>query len=208
MGTFAVVRPRDDQRAKQAAGWCDQLINRLRGNRHGLSGDVDDTTPPTTTNILAVMTSTVDLVCYFGHGDENSWLTSQAATVNATNVRAASGKAVVSVACKTGRNLGPDAVTAGVVAWLGFTVKVPIIAPHRNIDPIGDAIVNGLACLGTAGTMQQARDEIAAACANVVADYDTGRYRNHPAASIGYFAAMALGDHVVLHGMASCQPLP
>lgn len=65
---------------------------------------------------------------------------------------------------------------------------VPIIAPHKNIDPIGDAIVEGLLVLGAHGAMQQARDVIANNLHRLVRDYDSGKFRLHPAARFGYFA--------------------
>jgi hypothetical protein len=74
---------------------------------------------------------------------------------------------------------------------------------------MGEAIVNGLAQLASHGTMQMARDEIASLLNQVVTDYDSGgRYSTHPGASFGYFAAMALRDHVVLQGSHNLQPLP
>lgn len=171
-------------------------------------GDVDSGTPADATEITKVLGGSADLICYFGHGDEDHWLTSGAPTIDAGNVSAAAGKAILSIACRAGRNLGPDAITAGVISWLGFTIAVPVIAPHKTHDPIGEAIVRALAGLGGKGTMQQARDDMAAEFDQLVDDYDTGKFSTHPAAPLGYFAAMCLRDHVVLHGKTSCQPLP
>lgn len=209
MGSFAVVRPRDDADAQQASDWCDDLVTKLTGDGHSKIADVDDRMPPNTANIVAALgLLAVDLVCYFGHGDEHSWLTNQSSTVDASNVKAAQGKAVVSVACKTACNLGPAAITSGVVSWLGFTIKVVVMRPHKTVDPVGDAIVGGLSCLGGQGTMQQARDEIATNCGQLIDEFDTGRFSNFPEARLGYYAAMALRDHVVVHGTPSHQPLP
>jgi len=213
MGDYAIIRPKDDKSSQQASDWADDLIRKLNAAGHVKIGDVDDWSPANTKNILALLSGSADLVCYFGHGKENRWLTSNSATLDTGNVtgakgQPANGRAIVSIACKTSCQLGPAAITAGVQAWLGFTIKVKVIAPHNFIDPIGDAIVNGLAVLGNQGTVQQARDELAANLGQLVIDYDTGQYAQHPEAEIGYFAAMSMRDHVVVNGTANIQPLP
>lgn len=208
MGWFGLVRPQDDRAARQSSDWADSLEKRLTALGHAKSIDVDDWTPADTSSILNALGSSAALLCYFGHGDESSWLTNGLVTIDASHMSAARSKAIVSIACKTACLLGPSAITAGVESWLGFTVKVAVISPHKGIDPIGDAIVEGLAVLGAKATMQQSRDEIAAQLDQVVTDYDTGKYSTHPAAPIGYFAAMCLRDHVVVHGNVSFQPLP
>jgi hypothetical protein len=209
MGDFVLIRPRDDAASQQASDWANDLINILNSKGHSVVVDVDDTTPPDATNIVTAVGKTADVVFYFGHGDETSWLTKGGSTLSASNASGIVAGAVVSVACKTGCSFGPSAITAGVRSWLGFTIKVPVIAPHKTKDPIGEAIVNGIAQLATQGTMQMACDEIVALLDQVVTDYDSGgKYSSHPGASFGYFAAMALRDHVVVHGSHSLKPLP
>jgi len=205
--SFSIIRPQDDGNSQQCSDWADNLIPNLTAQGHTKTVDVDQLTPANTSNIVAALKSSSDLICYFGHGDEDSWLTNSAITVDKSNVSAAAGKAVVSVACKTGKGLGPDAITAGVEAWLGFTCKVAVITPHKGVDPIGDAIVDGLSVLATAKTMQEAHDEIRSQMDQLVTEYDTGKYALHPAANIGYFAALALRDHVVVHGNSGFVPL-
>ena len=207
MSFFSLIRPRDDGTANQASDWGDRLACDFRAYGHSLVSDVDDTTPPDTANILAVLSSMATLVCYFGHGDEDSLLTGGSPTVDISSIRVATGIAIVSVACKTGNNLGPAAITAGADAWLGFTVKVPVIAPHRSIDTIGDAIVEGIKGIAGGDTMQQVKDSLRQCFDQLMNDYDTGSYCSHPAASLGYYCAMALRDHLVLHGNPSCIPL-
>ncbi|WP_447600333.1 C25 family cysteine peptidase [Nitrospira sp. Nam80] len=200
MSKFIVIRPKDDAIAQQASVWCDDLVQKFSKNRHTKVNDVDDGAPPDTGNIVLALQAGADLICYFGHGDENSWLTNFKATIDNTNIRNANQKAVVSVACKTACVLGPTAITAGIVSWLGFTIKVPVMTPHKNRDPIGEAIVDGLALLGNHLTMQEARDRIADNCDKLIVEFDTGTLRNHPGNLIGYYAAMSVRDHVVVHG--------
>jgi len=208
MGTFTLIRPADDADAQQASDWADALSASLTADGHTKGTDVDSGTPADTVNVENAYKAKANLICYFGHGDEDNWLTSSSPTLAGNALPACGAKAVVSVACKTGCKLGPAAVTAGVESWLGFTIKVAIIKPYRNVDPIGDAIVDGLEGLGKGDRMQDARDDIEANFGALVNHYDTGKYSGHPAAQFGYYAALALRDHVVLHGRASSKPLP
>ena len=207
MAPFGIIRPQDDRTSQQCSDWADNLIANLKVSGHKKAIDVSSCTPANTSNIIIALKYPCDLICYFGHGDEGNWLSRSLTTVDNSNVFAAAGKALVSVACKTARQLGPDAITAGVEAWLGFTCKVAVITPHKGVDPVGDAIVDGLTVLGAAKTMQEARDEISSNMNQLVIEYDTGKYAMHPAANIGYFAALALRDNVVVHGNSGFVPL-
>jgi hypothetical protein len=207
MSSFALIRPKDDARAQQASNWAGSVSAAFAKSGHTKLADVDDLSPANQANIIAALGSAVSLICYFGHGDEHSWLAGGAVMVQAADFSIAGAKAVVSAACKTGCNLGPDAVTSGVEAWLGFTLNVAVIAPHKGVDPIGDAIVAGLSVLGAGRTMQQSRDELYSELDKVVAGYDTGAFSAHPGATLKYYAALAMRDHLVLHGTSGFTPL-
>lgn len=207
MGNFAVIRPCDDGAARQASQWCDALINGLKIGGHCAVADVSDQTPASQANVCSALSGSYDVIFYFGHGDETAWLTQGAATVDATTISGANGKAIVSVACKTARRLGPDAITAGVASWLGFNIKVGYVV-HRGQDPFGDAIVQALEGLGAGNTLQQARDTLASNLQQVVQDFDTsGRFNSWPTAPLAYFVAVAMRDHVVVLGNNSLRPL-
>lgn len=208
MGVFSVIRPRDDAEARQSSDWCDALILELMRHGHRKGSDVDDRTPADVQHVLSALSRPADLVCYFGHGDGVSWRTSQTATLDTSSAHHTQGKAVVSIACRTACGLGPAAVTGGASSWLGFTIDVVVMAPHKTVDPFGDALVGALAGLGRGGTMQQARDEIAANLDGLADDFATGWLSSHPAASLGYFGSIAMRDHVVVHGQQQHVPLP
>lgn len=207
MPSFALIRPRDNAGARQASDWGDSVADAFLTSGHSKSIDIDDTSPADKAHIIPALGSKVGLICYFGHGSEHSWLTGGVGTVTAGDFTSAASKAVASIACKTGCNLGPDAVTAGVEAWLGFTISVAVIVPHKGVDPIGDAIVAGLSVLGAGQTMRQSRDELYSQLDQVRQDYDTGRFSSYPVAVLGYFAALAMRDHLVLHGTTGFSPL-
>jgi Peptidase family C25 len=208
MGAFLVIRPGDDAAARQAAEWCSELADRLVAAGHELIGDVDELTPAHSPEILTALQTDAELVCYFGHGASDSWRTDDLATIDSANVGVAAGKVVISVACLTGRGLGPDAITAGVRSWLGFTIKIPVIAPHVSVDPIGEAFANGLAGLAGFATIGDVRDALIAAFAQLADDYDEGgRFAGHPAQAIGYYGALALQDHITVDGSRSQVPL-
>jgi hypothetical protein len=206
MASYALIRPEDDADARQASTWADSLGKKLSSISHNKTADVDAGSPPDQAQIVAALGAVCSLICYFGHGDKDSWLTGRT-RVKGGDFVPAKGKAVISIACKTGCNLAPDALTAGVRTFLAFSSKVAVIAIYNGADPIGDAIVDGLSVLSSGSTMQQSRDEIYSKLDGVVNDYDTGQFRSHPAANFGYFAAMAMRDHIVVHGDTAFQPL-
>lgn len=211
MSSFSIIRPSDDPTTIQSSNWGKRLTSILSSS-HTLLNDVDSTTPANRTNVEAAYKSSADLLCYFGHGEDNRWETKGVHTLESTSLPKTCPAAVVSIACKTGCTLGPAAITSGVSAWLGFTVKVGVIAPyasaHGSIDTIGDAIVNGLKVLDTGASMQDVRNEVEAELDKLVVAYDTGgTYSHHPDAAIGYFVAGYMRDHVVLHGKTGHSPL-
>jgi hypothetical protein len=210
MGSFVLIRPQDDAESRQASDWGKMISEYwTKVTVHTKSQDINQYSPADAKTISAAIGSSADLVLYFGHGDDTSWLTSGSATIDASNVHPASGKAVVSVACKTGCNLGPDAITVGVRSWLGFTIMVAVVAMHKTRDPFGDAMYKGIQCLGSGGSMQNARDAIVSELDQLRKDFDKGGSLNtHPAWQLGMFAAIALRDHTVLHGDAAYCPLP
>ena len=206
MADYSFIRPENDGDARQASSWADALEKKF-GGVHSKVADIDAGAIPNKVNVLAALGSSCSAIFYFGHGDEHSWLTGKA-ILQASDLTNSKSKAVVSIACKTGCKLAPDALTvAGVRSFLAFTSRVAVIAVYNSLDPIGDAIVDGLYVLGSRGTMQQARDGICANLDSVMSDYDIGQYSSHPAANFGYFAAMAMRDHVVLHGPTGFRPL-
>jgi hypothetical protein len=212
MGDFAVIRPKDDPASQQSSQWCDDLVGQLIQAGHNLVADVDDYTPPSSLQIDAALKGSYDIVFYFGHGNEDAWLTNAQVTIDASNISSASGKTVVSIACKTGQKLGPNAITAGVNSWLGFTIKVPVLAAHKNQDPLGDAIAAVLAGQAHSHSaqprsMQRIRDDLVAEFKNLAKAYDTGNLKLRPEATVAYFALLALSDHVVVHGNSNHVPL-
>jgi hypothetical protein len=208
VGAFAVVRPQDDATARQVSDWCDALVAELVARGHVLVDEVDEATPAEAAEIERALRAGAELVLYFGHGSRDAWRTNGRPTIYSGNVGAAAGKAVVSIACLTGRELGPDAVAAGLVAWLGFTIAFPVLAPHKNADPFGATIVSACAGLASGATMGGLRDAIVAACAQLAVDFDHGgRFFGHPGQPVGYYGALALQSHVSIAGDAAHRPL-
>jgi hypothetical protein len=194
--------------ARQASDWCDRLVSTLIAAGHANVADIDDLSPANTATISAALRQTTDLVCYFGHGDDTSWLVHGVRTIDGASIVVRSGVAVVSVACNTGRRFGPDAVVAGVVSWLGFTIKIPVVSTYKTRDPFGDAIIEGLNVLASGYSMQRARDALYDALDDLAIDFDTGGpLSGHTAAWLGHFGAMCLRDHLVIHGSSSHAPL-
>lgn len=207
MGSYSLIRPEDDGASQQASTWATDLDTKLVSRSHARVENIDQHSPADRATIEAAISKAADLVCYFGHGTETAWTTSNTATLDNHNVARLLDKVVVSVACKTGRNLGPDAVLSGVSAWIGFNISVATIRTHKGIDPIGDAIVDGVLKFDGGGTVRSVVDAIAANLDQVAIDHDTGKHSGHPNAKIVYFAALALRHHVVALGKTSATPL-
>ena len=99
-------------------------------------------------------------------------------------------------------------LTAGIICWLGFTIKCAVPSPHKNQDPFGDAVYAGLSRLAIGGTMQDAYDDLKAELDQLVNKFDLGgSLNNFPGADMLYFAAAAMRDNVSLAGNSTCQPL-
>ena len=208
MSDVITIRPKDDAAARQASTWCDEFTAAMTAGGHTIVEDVDDLSPADTKTIIAAFRRTADLICYFGHGEDDAWSTHGAVTVDGASILAARGKCVISIACNTGRAMGPNAVTGGVASWLGFTIQVPVVSPYKTRDGFGEAIVEGLKTLVSGGTMQQARDDVSDALDALSRDFDTGgSLSGHAHAWLGHFGAIALHDHVTVNGTASVSPL-
>jgi Peptidase family C25 len=209
MSTFVVIRPQDDAVARQASDWCDKLVNVLtQQGGHIKMGDVNSACPASQATIVSAMQKNSQLVFYFGHGTTDAWTVTNTNVIDPSSISCASRNAVVSIACKTGQQMGSDAITAGAIFWLGFTIKVPVIRPYKNIDPIGEAIYGALAGFGSSKSAQEVHRDLIQKLDRVATEYDTGgKFSKHPEATMGYFFAMVLRDHIVVHGNPSYVPM-
>ena len=208
MSAYAVICPRDDAPAKQASSWCDDLRQVLdHKGGHKIVACVDDRSPADSATIANALASPCSLLLYFGHGTDGEWLTLSAATIDRSTIGAAAGKAVVSIACNTSRALGPDAITAGVRSWLGFTFPVPVLSSVNRRDVLGEAVAAGLSCLAFNASMQQARDELVRELSQMVHELQYGVLSQHPGAEVGMFLVECLRQHVALNGDAKHVPL-
>ena len=209
MGAFITICPQDDAGARQAATWCHELQAELEAKGHWFANWVDERTPADRAGIESALRERANLVVYVGHGASDAWLTHDQPTVDRSNVRAAAEKAVVCIACLTSRELAPEAITAGVTVWLGFAIKVPVIDPHKNVDPIGEAIVRGLTWLGSGASVGEAGEVLVATLGEIAEECDDmgGRFQGHPGRWATYYGALALQGHLVVHGDAGHRPL-
>lgn len=208
MSEYAVICPRDDVPAKQASSWCDDLRQILdHKGGHKIVACVDDRSPADTASIANALASPASLVLYFGHGTDGEWLTLSAVTIDRSSIGAATGKAVISIACNTSRALGPDAITAGVRSWLGFTFPVPVLSAVNGRDVLGEAMAAGLSCVAFNASMQQVRDELMRELNQMVDELQYGALSRHPGAEVGMFLVECLRQHVALNGDASHVPL-
>jgi hypothetical protein len=109
------------------------------------------------------------------------------------------------VACKTGVQFGPDAITAGVKSWMGLTVKLGYVAAP-GLDPFGDAAVRALSILDPGVSMQDLLNKWIDEFDQLVTACDTGGLHASALGQLAYFVAVAVRDHVVLHGTVAACP--
>ena len=209
MGEYLGICPRDDGSSRLASDWYARVSERLGQSAHVENAYVSDRSPVDYYTVrIALREAGARLALYFGHGTADAWIVKNRPVLQASGVDATKNIAVVSVACNTGKALGLDAINIGAVAWLGFTCDVPVIAPHGKRDPLGDAIVEGIAQLANGQSMAFARATLEAELRRLVEDYKPGgRFSDHPGALIGRWACELLADHVSLAGQSEFIPL-
>lgn len=193
MGDYVVIRPEDGRVAQQVSGWADSLMAHADFARHNCVAYVDAGTPANRLMTVGALSTEASVSFYFGHGNETSWLESGDSILDAENIQATRGKAVVSVACKTGCILAGQAITAGATSWLGFTSKVPVLPTHLNLDPIGEAFVAALSKLGVGVSVHDVLEALMGEFDNLVQAYDSGTVSKTP---------QCIGRVLCLHGHA------
>jgi hypothetical protein len=199
----SAILPCDDSVSERAGNWCHSLLA-------GSDCQVLCITSEYSRNVSYVEFSlrvAKALVLYFGHGNAHCWIVDGTPIVCDDEIGAARGKAVVSIACDTGIAMGPSAIRSGIKSWLGFTIPIVSLVPHRNKDPLGDAIVDALRPLLSGGSMGEAADNVRAKLAALSNEFRPEHtHGNHPAAWLGFFAAKAMSECVVLHGNPAFRP--
>ena len=84
-----------------------------------------------------------DVFLFFGHGTKGRLQGSGTDLVDALNVGSLSGTVVVAIACWSAVKLGPDAISAGAKAYLGFDDLVAFL-PSDPDDEFGDSFTAGI----------------------------------------------------------------
>lgn len=210
MGTVAYLAPNNpgDPAAVDLHNWCVELERRLVAGGH--SGFVvDDTSPCDKTNASLALARSGDAVFFFGHGGEDELIgTNGQPAVDRTNIANAQGKVVIAVACLAGRSLGPDAIIAGVEAFLGWNVKLLWLKPPAGqLGPFGSAIVDSLEILGQGTRVERAKERLRSSLDDVATYYLTGAGSGGANATLAYYGAAAASGQVALCGNEKAVPL-
>ena len=74
----------------------------------------------TRANVEAALAGRPDAVFFYGHGEADRWLNAGTAITDLGNAHILAGKLVFSVACDSASRLGPEAVTRGARAYIGY----------------------------------------------------------------------------------------
>ena len=212
MGTFIAVHPDNvnDAAAGDLSNWCTEATRRASAKGHTLSSEVTRSTPCDRANVDTALAALGDVFFFFGHGTEDDLKGEhRASVVDNRNATHAKGKVVVAIACESGRGLGPDAIVAGVRAYLGFNIKLAWIPPYRGQpDVFKDAMLSSLDVLIDGGSVQDLRDELYSQLTVVADYYGKGAGSKYHNALNGYFVAHAVKDNIAGLGDTQFAPLP
>ena len=187
MPDVVVIRPGTDAVEATLSVWVDLLLP----PGIGLPGVyvVSDLAGPASATPAAVQAAlaTADVILYFGHGREDSL--GHPVLVDMTTIAGASGRTVIAIACRSGKTLGPHAVsTHSIQNYLGFSE--PLFAYIASPGVIGFELAQRLAAYLTGLTnLSQTQSDIDADLQAIEALYDTGARSTHPDALMIWMGA-------------------
>ncbi len=209
MSSVSYLRPNNpgDPAASDLHNWSVELQTRLAVD-HATAAVIDDSSPCDRTR-AAIALAAADLILFFGHGSPTDLVgTDGASAVDKSNIAIASGRSLVAVACLAGRDLGPDAITAGVEVFLGWNAKLLWLAPPPGgLGEFGSAIVDSLAIFGTGASVEQVKERLRDELDAVAEYYRTGPGSTNPDALIAYYGAAAAAGQVAVCGNEKKVPL-
>lgn len=137
------VRPADDAGAAKLAQWGADLQRYLSEDFEDLYAEAGRAP------VEACLSEGPRALVWLGHGRPDALLAAGLPVVDSQNVGTLAGKVIVAVACEAASVLGPTATGLGVRGFLGFSRVLNL--PSADPQPVGAALVEGLACLFAAG---------------------------------------------------------
>jgi hypothetical protein len=201
------IRPGGDASSDDLAEWAGHLRTTLESSGHRTFIDVSQHSPCDRDACMTALAAPTPLLFFFGHGNEDALLGSHhEAVVDKSNVSAAAGKTLVSVACEVGLDLGPHAVQAGARAHLAWDVLLLWLARPAELVAYGEAIVRPLSHFGRGGSISEVADELRQSLNGIARRYRRAPPHDHNA-KLAYYAAAAAAGQITIHGDRRVRPL-
>lgn len=197
MADFLLIRPANDAAALDLSNWCTNLIPTLAAGGHTVAGDLHATAA--TRAAIRSNLPAKRCVTFWGHGTSTQLRGAGGPLVDTANVGLAAGSIFLAIACSSADVLGPDAISQGVEAWLGFNNLFVWVSrdPDRQFEP---AIAAGVKDLIAGGDVDSARAAIFTGLQRAFVFYQTGAGRGTTNSTFGWLAASHDSSRLTLVG--------
>jgi hypothetical protein len=198
MADFVLIRPANDAAAIDLSNWGANLRPDVASALHTLAADLY--AAATTRSAVDAAFPGTRCVLFFGHGNYAELLGAGNILVDTANIGRISGNIFVAIACSSANVLGPDAVSQGVEAYLGFTDRFAWVSrdPDSQFEPAATA---GIRELLAGRTIDDAKLEMESGFQNTVRFYQTGAGRGTPNSTFGWLTAWWDIGHLALIGI-------
>lgn len=196
----AIVRPANDEVAKILASWG-AAIFALPPDSQIIYRDLYG--GAVTRAAVEIALADNDAIVFFCHGRADALLANDE-IMDVANVRLASGRVCLAIACHSARELGEKATMEGVRAYLGFNdVFWTIIG--RGSEVFGSSVLAGITTLLEGATVDEAATAMRDAFSKAVDYFRKGDGRNHPRNPVTWLLAHWNATHIQANGDVSAR---
>jgi hypothetical protein len=199
MADLVLIRPANDAAAIDLSNWGANLRADITSAGHTLAVDLYATA--TARPAVDAALGGKRCVFFFGHGNPTELLGASSALVDTANVGIARTSILVAIACSSANVLGPDAVSQGVEAYLGFSDRFVWLArdPDRRFEP---AVAAGVRELLAGNPTDDARSAMASGFQRALIFYQSAGTTN---STLGWLSAFWDFSHLALIGVTTAR---
>jgi hypothetical protein len=205
MTSIVVIRPEDQQAARDASRVADRLVLAIASSNHN-SRELRGGRNQVTRAEVEASIPGASLVLYVGHGEADA-LVGATRLIDVDNIRLAAGSLFVAIACHSAARLGPQAILHGVDAYLGWETWLTLLTPSVYGDPFGEALEHAFVDLFQGISIGRAAQSLSLELHKVVDFYRSGPGSADPNAVFGAVFAYWDANHLVVRGDGSASIL-